>query len=166
MSFYEEKKGNSIQEYLQIGRKQRFYLRNKKDPSSVNIENVRAAIDALKVKYVDSFHEKENYLLSMLPPKERDQYISKQIEELRKLEKQRISSLSDPELKRQYSGDRTKVRLPEIQIDEEDIVQKSKQFSKFLNKRNIVFNSPSFQEWKKSLEQIEKKKKKNQHHDN
>lgn len=55
----------------------------------------------------------------------------------------------------------TRLRPPEIQIDEEDIVQKSKQFSKFLAKRNIVFNSPSFEEWKKSLEKINKTRKKN-----
>lgn len=116
MSFYEEKKGNAIQEFLQIGRDQRFYLRNKKNPETVNIENILAAIDAIKVKYVDSFNEKENYLLSMLPPKDRDQYISKQIEQLRQSEKQRISSLSDPMLKRQYQGDRTKGRQPRQKV--------------------------------------------------
>lgn len=114
MSFYEEKKGNSIQEYLQIGREQRFYLRNKNKPDSVNAENVLAAIDALKIKNLDSFDEKEDYLLSMLPPKERDQYRSKRIEELYKMADKHISFLSDPELKRQYQGDRTKDRPPQI----------------------------------------------------
>lgn len=102
MSFYEEKKGNSVQEYVQIGRKQRFYLRNKNVPGNVNVKNVLDAIDALKSKNMDTFYEKERYLISMLPPKERDRYLATRIEELYKMTEKHISSLSDPRLKRKY----------------------------------------------------------------
>ncbi|MCH7647557.1 MAG: hypothetical protein IIA83_02975 [Thaumarchaeota archaeon] len=109
MSYFIEKQGAIEHEYFQAGPGIKIYLGRKDKPESAKTENVFKALDYLDQKNV-KHSELYDFLLSKLPTEERDQYLSKQIEELHQKENRYISSLSDPDLKRQYSGDRTKVR--------------------------------------------------------
>lgn len=108
MSIYEEKKGDVIQEHFQAG-KRHHYLRNKDKPESINIQNALKALDYLNKKN-NHYSGIEERIILMLPHDVRDQYITKRIKELQNQREYLVSSLSDSELKRQYSGDRTKVR--------------------------------------------------------
>lgn len=96
------------------GRENELHLGPVNDISKINSERVLEALDYVKVRY-SHYSEIEDKLVSFLPPEKKDQYLSKRIEELYKMADKHISSLSDTELKRQYSGDRTKVRPPQIQ---------------------------------------------------
>lgn len=140
MSFTTKKPhGTEEYTYFSEGAEAEYSLGHKGKP---NLRNIKRAVDYVKKRNLHNSEVAEN-ILALLPIEQQDSYRLDLIQDYQKLIDKQISSLSDPDLKRQYSGDRTKVRRLEPEMEKELEVQSIRNNHQYLQVLKL-FNIPTF----------------------
>lgn len=155
MSLFEERKGNITQENFQAGKK-KIYLRNKDRPESIRIENAKLALDYLREK-TNHYSDVEHKIVMMLPPMERDLYLSKRVLKISEIANNYVSSLSEAKEKKEIQDEIKKLQTSLQKIQEKLQVSITPTTQKYTLP---AIASPNLKNIKKRVEDKKKSKKK------
>lgn len=100
MGFSIKNKGGKDYVYFYLGSEGPYYLCPKDNPTESEVPNVFKALD-YTTKKSKGFTEDERRLIGMLPSKDKDEYLSTRLEEIKNYSEKLINQLSDP-AKQQY----------------------------------------------------------------
>lgn len=170
MSYFIEKQGTIEHEYFQAGPGRKIYLGRKDKSDSAKSENVFKALDYLDQKNIKHY-ELYDILLAKLPQKQKEEYISKRLNELNKhMDKDLLKQLPDTDQKEYYERMRNEYRdrlrqlekeLQKVTAKKPGIMLKLKEAGdKLLGEPALSAASPTREEPKKKSETSKPEKKK------